>query len=107
MNAMDVWLAIGLLVLATFLTRSPFFLFGHAVRMPLRLQHALRYAPAAAMAAIILPDLLTNGGVPDLHWANPKLLAGIAGALIFVVTRNMLGTIIGGMLMFSLLRQFL
>src|SRR5450830_960108 len=76
MNAFDVWVSIVLLTMSTLITRSGFFLFGHAVKLPPRLQHALGYAPAAAMAAIVMPDLMTSGGVIDINWANPKLLAG-------------------------------
>ena len=61
MNAADIWLTIGLLALATVLTRSSFFMLA-STRMPARLQQALRYAPAAALAAVVLPDLVLNGG---------------------------------------------
>jgi len=104
MNAFDVWVSIVLLVVSTLITRSGFFLFGHAVRLPPKLQHALGYAPAAAMAAIILPDLVTTGGAIDINLANPKLLAGIGGAVFFLITRHLLGTIVAGMALFTVLR---
>ncbi|MFL9879364.1 AzlD domain-containing protein [Herbaspirillum rhizosphaerae] len=104
MNAFDVWVSIVLLTMSTLITRSGFFLFGHAVKLPPRLQHALGYAPAAAMAAIVMPDLMTSGGVIDINWANPKLLAGIGGGIFFMVTRHLLGTIVAGMTLFTVLR---
>lgn len=104
MSALDVWLTIGLLTLATFLTRSSLFLLGHAVKLPPRLQHALRYAPAAAMAAIVVPDLWLADGAATFTWANPKLWAGIGATLFFLGTRHLLGTIIVGMALFSVLR---
>lgn len=78
MNAADTWLAILWLTLATILTRCSFFLLGrHAVRLPPKLQYALRYAPAAALAAIVAPDLLLANGELAMSWSNPKLMAGL------------------------------
>lgn len=107
MSATDVWLTIGLLTIATILTRSSFFFLGHAVKLPEKLQHALRYAPAAALAAIVAPDLVLADGTLALTWANPKLMAGLGAALFFVATRHLLGTIIAGMALYSLLRIML
>lgn len=104
MSTIDVWLTIVLLTLATILTRSSFFFLGHAVKLPPKVQHALRYAPAAALAAIVAPDLLLADGALHLTWANPKLMAGIGAAMFFVVTRHLLGTIVVGMAMYGLLR---
>lgn len=104
MNAVDTWLTIVLLTVATILTRSSFFLLGHAVKLPPKIQHALRYAPAAALAAIVAPDLLLANGALHLTWMNPKLIAGIGAAAFFLVTRHLLGTILVGMALYSLLR---
>jgi branched-subunit amino acid transport protein len=107
MNAADTWLTIGLLALATVLTRSSFFLLA-STRMPARLQQALRYAPAAALAAIVLPDLVLNGGgaATAIDWANPRLLAGVGATLFFLATRHLLGTIVVGMALFTAIRIF-
>jgi branched-subunit amino acid transport protein len=107
MTAIDTWLAIFLLIVATVLTRSSFFLLGNAVKLPPAVQHALRYAPAAALAAIVVPDLVLSGGVVNVAWTNPKLLAGIGATLFFVATRHLLGTILAGMALYSALRLVL
>lgn len=108
MSATDIWLAIALLLLATLITRCAAFYFADRLRLPPLVQHGLRYAPAAAMAAIVLPDLiLAPGGVPDLSWHNPKFLAGLGAALCFLLTRHMLLTIAVGMGLFTLLRLVL
>lgn len=104
MSAADTWLAIIVLTVATILTRSSFFLLGHAVKLPPKVQHALRYAPAAALAAIVAPDLVLANGALQLTWMNPKLGAGLGAALFFVTTRHLLGTIVAGMGLYSLLR---
>lgn len=107
MNANDVWITIVLLALATIATRGAFFLLANTVKLPPRIQHALRYAPAAAMAAIVAPDLLSFGGVPDVSWRNPKLWAGIGAVLFFLSTRHMLATIVVGMAIFAAMRTML
>ena len=104
MNSTEIWSTIALLTLATLIARSSLFLLGHAVKLPPKLLHALRYAPAAALAAIIAPDLLVQGGTLNLSLMNPKLLAAICAALFFLCTRHLLGTIVVGMLTFSMLR---
>jgi branched-subunit amino acid transport protein len=107
MNTIDTWLTILLLTVATIVTRSSFFLFGHAVKLPAKLQHALRYAPAAALAAIVAPDLVLVDGTLHLSLMNPKLLAAIGATAFFLFTRHLLGTIIAGMALYTLLRQIL
>ncbi len=104
MSAFDVWLTIALLTLSTLLTRTPFFLLGDAVKLPPKVQHALRYAPAAALAAIVAPDLVLADGVLYLSPDNPKLVGGIAATAFFLTTRHMLGTIVVGMVAYTLLR---
>jgi branched-subunit amino acid transport protein len=104
MSTVEIWLAIVLLAFASILTRSSFFLFGHAVKLPPKVQHALRYAPAAALAAIVAPDLLLTDGAVHLSWTNPKLVAGFGAAAFFLMTRHLLGTIIVGMALYTLLR---
>jgi branched-subunit amino acid transport protein len=104
MSATEIWITIGLLTVATIITRSSFFLFGNAVKLPPKVQHALRYAPAAALAAILAPDLLMSGGQISISLMNPKLVAGIGAAVFFLLTRRMLGTIVIGMTLFTILR---
>ena len=101
----EIWVVIGVLCVATAATRSAFWLIGHRVTIPPRVQEVLRYAPACALAAIIGPDLLVDAqGETQLTLANPKLLAGILAFLFYWWRKNMLLTIIFGMAAFTLLR---
>jgi branched-subunit amino acid transport protein len=104
MSSVDIWIVIALLTLATVLARCLLFVFASHLKLPPRMQYALRYAPAAAMAAIVAPDLFLSDGVLSLDWHNPKLLAGIGALLFFAVSRHMLGTIVVGMSIFTALR---
>ncbi|MEN9904293.1 MAG: hypothetical protein RLZZ555_858 [Pseudomonadota bacterium] len=81
-----LWLAFGLLAATTLITRGSFIIPGERGRLPPALQRALRYAPAAALAALIAPDLLLVQG--SIQPINPKLLAGIVVCLITLRTRR-------------------
>lgn len=104
MSALDIWLVIAGMTLVTIFTRSLFLIVGDRVTLPSRLQHALRFAPAAALIAIVLPDLLWNQGHFDASWTNPRLMAGIVATAFYVVTRRMLGMVMVGMAVFTVLR---
>jgi branched-subunit amino acid transport protein len=104
MSDWEIWVTIGVLCVATAATRSSFWLIGHHITIPRRVQDMLRYAPACALAAIIAPDLLLNNGQLQLEPANLKLVAGIAAIVFYLLRRNMLQTIVFGMGSFTALR---
>ena len=105
MSDWEIWATIVALSLSTAITRSGFWLIGHKVAIPPRIQGMLRYAPACALAAIIGPDLLLDAkGTIQLELGNPKLLAGLAALGFYVWRKNMVQTIVFGMLAFTLLR---
>ncbi|RJG03839.1 AzlD domain-containing protein [Noviherbaspirillum sedimenti] len=110
MESIDIWICIALMFIATVLTRSSFFMLGDAVKLPGWVKHALRYAPAAALAATIAPDILMTTGSSGnltLTLINPKLLAAVGAAVFFMATRHMLGTIAVGMALFTVSRLWL
>jgi branched-subunit amino acid transport protein len=101
----EIWLVIFVLALATAATRSSFWLIGHHITIPKRVQEMLRFAPACALAAIVAPDLvLGSDGQPLLDASNLKLVAGIVATIYYLLRRNMLETIIFGMAFFTALR---
>jgi branched-subunit amino acid transport protein len=101
----EIWVVIVVLAVATASTRSAFWMVGHRVTIPQRVQRMLRYAPACALAAIVAPDfLLGQQGDIELAVTNPKLVAGLAALAYYLWRRNMLQTIIIGMLVFTVLR---
>ncbi|MES2105960.1 MAG: AzlD domain-containing protein [Pseudomonadota bacterium] len=104
MSDAEVWIVIILLAVATFIARSSFWLVGQHINLPKRVQEALRYAPACALAAIILPDIVLTNAEVDLAIGNPRLVAGIAASAFFLVKRNMLMTIFFGMAVYTYIR---
>jgi branched-subunit amino acid transport protein len=107
MSDAEIWLTIILLSVATGLTRTTFIMLGHRVVIPVRVQEALRYAPACALAAIIVPDLLLNNGQIQISLMNDKLIAGIAAVVFYWFKRDMLLMILFGMLLFTGLRLWI
>ena len=107
MSDLEIWLVIILLTLATIIDRSAFWLVGHHINLPRRVQEALRYAPSCALAAIIVPDLFIHNDQLALSVHNPKLLAGLAATAFFLWKRDMLLTILFGMGIFTVSRIFL
>ena len=104
MSTTDIWLTLIGMGIVTILTRAFFLIGGERIVLPSRVQRALRYAPAAALSAIILPDLLMGQNHVDFSLHNHKLMAGIAAALFFLYKRNMPGMIAVGMLVYTALR---
>ncbi len=109
MSESFVWLAILGLTIITVLSRSLFLIAGSRVVIPARVQHGLRYAPAAALVALIVPELFAVEGTVSLAsldpLRNPKLLAGVATGLVFFYSRHMVLTIAAGMMVYTLLRN--
>jgi branched-subunit amino acid transport protein len=105
MTDWEIWVVIGVLALATAATRSSFWLIGHHITIPKRVQEMLRYAPACALAAIVAPDLiLAADGQVVFNLSNLKLVSGIVATIYYLLRRNMLETIIFGMAFFTALR---
>lgn len=81
-----LWIAFLLLGATTLITRGSFIVIGERGTLPPVLQRALRYAPAAALSALVVPDLLLVQG--NLQPFNPKLLAGLAVIAVALRWRN-------------------
>ena len=65
--------------------------------MPVWLSRALRFVPAAALAALVFPALTHPAGQLDITLNNFRLLAGLGGAIVAWRTKNVLLTILVGM----------
>ena len=106
MSPLEIWLVILGLTGVTVATRSFFLVLGERIALPERVQHALRYAPACALAALIAPEVLTEQGQLALSLANFKLLAGAVAIAAMLVTRSMIATMLLGMGAYTALRLF-
>jgi len=81
----------------TFAIRLSFIaLFGHLDEIPSWLERALRYVPAAVLAALVLPAFVAIG--PDAGGlAIDRVIAGTIAAAVAWRTENVLATMGAGM----------
>ena len=75
-------------------------------QVPPKVQHALRYAPAVALAAIVMPDLLLSDGDP-VELDQSEAVGGRRRYGVFSGDAAYAGTMIVGMALFTLLRVML
>jgi branched-subunit amino acid transport protein len=106
MNGVSLWLLFLLTGLGTLLQRLSFIFLIGKIGMPEWLSRALRFVPAAALAALVFPALTHPAGTLDLSLGNIRLLAGLVGALVAWRTRNVLLTLAAGMLALWVLQLF-
>ena len=95
--------------LVTLGTRGFFMFWGDRVRMPDLILRSIRYAPLAAIVAILAPEILMPAGatqISQFNWALPQIWAGLAAFVTFTCLRTMLPTLIIGMLVYSVLRYW-
>jgi branched-subunit amino acid transport protein len=87
---------IALLTVVSFITRSGYFLFGDHLPLSPAVRRALRYAPAAALVGIIVPEIFpwAPGAGPSLRI---EVLAALAAVLVFWRTRSTVMVIVAGM----------
>ncbi len=93
----EVLLVVGM-ALVTFLIRYPLLELVGKISLPDRLFKALRYVPPAVLAAIIVPSVIMPKGEILLTPANPFLVAGLISALVAWRSKNLLLTVIIGMI---------
>ena len=99
MNQTDLWTVVTIVAMAlvTVITRSFFFLSSHPWSLPAWAQRGLHYAPIAALAAVIVPEMVMTQGHFISSWQDARLFATAAGAAWFYWRRGLLGTILAGM----------
>lgn len=87
----------------TFLLRLSFIQLFGSTEVPPRLKQALRFVPASALSALVLPALLYQDGALDLSLTNERLLSGLAALIVARKTGSLLLTVTTGMAIFLLL----
>lgn len=99
-----IWLAMIGLGILTFLIRFSFIALLERWQAPPIVQRALRFVPVAVLTAIIVPELVLRDGVLNTTLLNPRLLAGMVAVLVAWKTKNVILTIVVGMIVFWLLQ---
>lgn len=97
MDLTEALIAVVGLTVITVVTRGFFFLSRREIPLPDWLRQGLRYAPLAAMAAVVVPEVVMKGDQLITTWLDARLFAVAAGAAWFWWQRGILGTILVGM----------
>ena len=96
----DFWTLAVIVGLAgvTVLTRSFFLFSSEEGALPDWAQRGLQYAPIAAMAAVVMPEILMQQGQFLNTWMDARWVGAAVGAAVYFWRRNVLWTILAGML---------
>lgn len=97
----DTLLTIALMTVVTVVARSFFFLSDREWALPSWMQRGLQYAPIAALAAVVIPEVVMTKGVFIHTLLDARLYGALAGCAYFLWSRGashaVLGTIVCGM----------
>lgn len=99
LNQTDLWTVVTIVCMAlvTVLTRCFFFLSDRDWTLPDWAVRGLDFAPIAALAAVIVPEVVTTQGQLIASWQDARLFGAVAGIAWYFWRRSVLGTIIAGM----------
>lgn len=106
-DSVTVWLIMIALAVGTFLIRVSFLLLFSNREVPPLLSRALRFVPASVLSALVIPQILTCNNALMISLANPQVIAGIVAAVVAWRTKNVLLTILSGMIVLWMLQALL
>lgn len=97
-DSRTLWLVLVAAGVGTYALRLSFIaLFGRLDEVPEGVERALRFVPAAVLAALVAPRLVLADGGVALPPANLELLAGAFAAAVAWRTEDILATLVAGM----------
>lgn len=99
---MNLWVLIIIIGSLTFIGRMSFLVLFGQRDMPKWALTALQYVPVTALTALAMPAIILNDGAVDVSF-NAKIIAGLVAVFIAWRTKNLLLTIVLGMLTFWIL----
>jgi branched-subunit amino acid transport protein len=91
-----VAVAIAGLAAITVITRGFFLLSDRELELPPWAIQGLRYAPIAALVAVISPEIVMTDGALLATWKDARIYAFLVGSAYFWWRRGILGTIVSG-----------
>lgn len=99
------WYSLAVIVSLTvvsFISRSVYLLLGDRLPLPDSVRLALRYAPVAALTAIIIPEIFpwSAQAAPTVHVS--KLIAAVVAVGVYFATRNTIFLMLSGIATYAL-----
>ena len=97
MSTWETWLVIAGLAAITVITRSFFMISEREIPLPGWLRRGLKYAPLAALTAVVAPEILMTNGHLMASLLDARLPAVLLASSYYFWRRGILGTIVVGM----------
>jgi branched-subunit amino acid transport protein len=95
------------MALVTYLPRMLPLVVLSRFQLPPLLLRWLSFVPVAVLSALLAKELLVSGGKVAVSLDHPQLLAAIPAFVVAAWTRNLMGTVLTGILAMALLRFLL
>lgn len=95
-----LWIGIVGLMVMTVIARCALILWPRPIAIGPRLARALRFAPMAAIAAIIVPGVLYGPSGALVSLLDPKIFAVAAAMIAWFFARQMAWCILAGLVVF-------
>jgi branched-subunit amino acid transport protein len=95
----DLWTIAVILGLAavTVLARCFFFILDRPWSLPPWAQQALNYAPIAALAGVVLPEVVMANGQLIATWQDARVFAALTAVAVYYWRKSALLSLLGGM----------
>ncbi len=106
MSQQAFWVMLVCMGIITYLLRFSFIALAGRFDLPVMVRRALQYAPAAVLFALILPAIFVVERSLAFHIDNERIWAGLVAAVVAWWSKNILATIVVGMLTLWLLQLF-
>lgn len=88
------------LTVVTVLARCFFFISDRAWHLPPWAQRGLQFAPMAALSAVVVPEIVMTQGQFIGTWQDARVFAAAVGVAVFFWRRDVLQTILFGMVVY-------
>lgn len=97
MSSAEVFITIVGLTVITVVTRAFFLISDRELVLPDWVKRGLRYAPLAALAAVVVPEVVMSNGHLITTWHDARLYAVAVATAYYFWRGGILGTILSGM----------
>jgi len=104
MSGLEIFFTTLGMAVITLACRAFFLLPREDLPMPRWLREGLRYAPVAALAAVVAPELVMTQGHLVETWRDARIFGALAGLAFYAWRRSLFGTIVCGTGVMLLLR---
>jgi branched-subunit amino acid transport protein len=100
------YLIFGMIVM-TFVARCFFIFLGNRIKISEWALETIRYAPLAALIAILAPEIflpVSASSIAEFNLRFPNIWGGIAALIAFYFSRKMIPTLVIGMAVYTAAR---